>query len=148
MSEDISQSAADHLFRMKKKRAKFDWVRWPDLGKKVAVDLLSLDEKESFILDVGRSYVELTRLILQTRAKITVILARLDIDGAPHRNPDDTELPCPHLHLYREGYNDKWAIAPPPQHFGNLNDRKQIVSDFMRFCSIVEPPEFREDLLS
>ncbi|HEY7442131.1 MAG TPA: hypothetical protein VH701_06920 [Vicinamibacterales bacterium] len=33
--------------------------------------------------------------------------------GAPHRNPDDEEIPCPHLHLYREGYGDSLGDAAP-----------------------------------
>lgn len=148
MSDDLSQQEADYLFRLEKKRARSEVVNWPALGKKVSVALLSLDEKEQFVLDVERSYVKISKLTVQNRARTTVILARLDIDGAPHRNPDDSEVPCPHLHLYREGYNDKWAVPVPLESFSNLGSRKQIIDDFMRYCSIIDPPEFREDLLS
>jgi hypothetical protein len=27
---------------------------------------------------------------------------RLDLDAAPHRNPDDQEIACPHLYVYRD----------------------------------------------
>jgi hypothetical protein len=148
MSEELTQFEADRLFAMKKKRAKSDAVKWPDLGKKVVVDILSTDDREEFLLDVERSYVKLTKLTLQNRARVTVCLARLDLDGAHHRNPDDVEISCPHLHVYREGFGSKWAITPPPEHFKDLSDRKQTVADFMRFCSIEDPPRFIEDLLS
>jgi hypothetical protein len=36
-----------------------------------------------------------------------VVLVRLDLGGAPHRNPFDEEIGVPHLHLYREGFGDK-----------------------------------------
>jgi Family of unknown function (DUF6978) len=148
MAEDLTQEEADALLRMPKKRKKADTVRWPDPGNKVAVDLLSLDEREAFVLDVGRSYIKLANLKLQTRARVTVILVRLEIDEPPHRNPDDTELPCPHIHLYREGYQDKWAHPVPPEHFRDLSNRAQTVEDFMRYCQIVEPPEFAAGLFS
>ena len=28
---------------------------------------------------------------------------------APHPNPHGTEIPCPHIHIYREDYDDKCA---------------------------------------
>jgi hypothetical protein len=148
MSDELTQQQADQLFAMPKKPTKIEPVKWPDLGKKIAVELLSADEREIFLLDVERSYVKLSKLTLQNRARVTICLARLDIDGAPHRNPDDVEIACPHLHLYREGYGSKWAFVVPVAHFKDLSDRKQTVADFMRYCSIIDPPVFVEDLLS
>ena len=110
--------------------------------------LPSLDERETFVLDVGRSYIKLSKLTLQTRAKVVVVLVRLDIDGPDHRNPDNSELPCPHIHLYREGFHDKWAFPVRPEDFRDLTNREQTVEDFMRFCRIVEPPQFAEGIFS
>jgi hypothetical protein len=45
-----------------------------------------------------------TKATYQNSARQVIILMRLDLDRLPHRNPDDTEVPCPHLHQYREGY--------------------------------------------
>jgi uncharacterized protein DUF6978 len=148
MAEDLTHEEADSLREMPKKSASSDTVRWPDPGGKIAVDLLSTDEREAFILDVGRSYIKLSKLTLQTRARVTVVLVRLDIDGPQHRNPDDSELPCPHIHLYREGYEDKWAYPVPAEYFRDVTNRQQTVEDFMRFCRIVEPPLFSEGLFS
>lgn len=75
-----------------------------------------------------------------------MILARLDFGGAPHRNPDGEEIGSPHLHLYREGYGDKWAFPVPDHHFANPNDPWLALQDFMRFCNIVEPPVIRQGL--
>jgi hypothetical protein len=148
MSENISQELADHLMRLAKRRTKFELVNWPRLGEKASVDLISLDEKEAFLLDIERGYIKLSKLTLQNRARAVVPLVRLDIDGPSHRNPDDTEVPCPHLHLYREGYATKWAYPVPTLIFTNLEDRRQILADFMKFCHIVDPPEFHGDLLA
>jgi hypothetical protein len=147
MSEDLTQSEADYLLELHKKHSQAERVvTWPSLGSKVAVNLLSLDERETFVLDVSTHSLKLSKLKLQTRARTTVILVRLEIDGAPHRNPDDTELPCPHIHLYREGYQDKWAYPVPAEHFTDLSNKHKTLEEFMRFCRIVQPPTFEDGL--
>ena len=148
MNDDLSQAEADALLQLEKFRMTDDRVPLPDLGRKLSIELLSKDKREHFNLDMNRSYVSLSKITLQTRGRVIVVLARLDIDGAPHRNPDDEELTCPHLHLYREGYGDKWAFPVPAEHFNNLSDRWQTLQDFMIYCRIVKPPEFDRELFS
>lgn len=77
-----------------------------------------------------------------------MILARLDFGGAPHRNPDGEEIPCPHLHVYREGYGDRWAIRLPPGRFSGADDRQQLLHGFMQYVNIVTTPELRSDLFT
>jgi hypothetical protein len=84
--------------------------------------------------------IDLTKGTYQNRARAVLILVRLDFGGRPHRNPDGEEVTSPHLHLYREGYGDKWAIAVPLHEFPHLTDRRRSVHDFMRYCNIVTPP--------
>ena len=54
----------------------------------------------------------------------------------------------PHLHLYREGFGDKWAFPVPPKHFSNLADPWLTLEDFMRFCNVTEPPFIRRGLFT
>lgn len=143
----LVQSEADALLAMPKRAASSETVVYPGLGRKVSIDLVSVDRRESFHLDIGRSYVKLTRATYQTRARSAVILARLDLAGAPHTNPDGEGLACPHLHLYREGFGDKWAYPLPESAFTNAGDRKRTLHEFVAFCSI-DPIRFEFDLLS
>lgn len=69
-----------------------------------------------------------------------VVLVRLDFGGGLHRNPDDTEVPSPHLHIYREDFGDKWAVPAPKNEFGDTGNLRQTLDDFMRFCKITQPP--------
>ena len=69
-----------------------------------------------------------------------VILARLDFGGAPHRNPDGEEIASPHLHVYREGFGDKWAFPVPTDTFTDLADLWRTLQNFMHYCNIVELP--------
>jgi hypothetical protein len=107
---NLTQNEADKLMAMEKRAV--DEKEWffPAPGDRVAIPLTSLDKRESFMLDVTRARIKLTKATFQNRARSAIILIRLDIDGPSHRNPDGEEIPCPHLHIYREGYGDKWAI--------------------------------------
>jgi hypothetical protein len=60
----------------------------------------------------------------------------------------DTEVATPHLHLYREGYGDKWATRLPGDSFSNVANLWRVLQDFMRFCNIVEPPYIRRGLFT
>jgi len=142
----LSQADADALLQMEKIRATDDHMSLPDLGGRIEVALFSRDHRETFSLDINRKRISL-RTGYQTRARQCVVLARLDF-AAPHRNPDDTEIGVPHLHLYREGYGDKWAFAVPDNLLSDPNDAWQVLHDFMAFCRIVETPNFVRGLFT
>ena len=73
---------------------------------------------------------------------------RLDFGGPAHRNPDDSEVGAPHLHVYREGYGHKWALPVPQDKFPRLADLWETLVDFMAYCNISEPPKIREGLFT
>jgi len=112
------------------------------------IPLVSADKRESFLLDVSRFQIKLTKATFQNRARVAIILYRLDIDGAPHRNPDGQEIPCPHLHRYREGYGDKWADPAPIDRFPDTTDLFSTLNAFMKHCNIIEPPAIEKTLFS
>ena len=145
MAKVVTQQEADFLLKMEK--IKVDDNEWalPLGGKKLSIPLLSKDKKEKFVLDANSSQLCLTKLTLQNRARDTIILCRLDI-GVPHRNPDGTEIGSPHLHIYKEGFDDKWAYPLPQDFFSNTNDRWQVLVDFMKYCNIVDVPNFKRGL--
>jgi len=122
--------------------------RLPLAGGKLCVPLESFDGREAFTLDVTRGRINMHKGTYQNRARNTIVLARLDFGGAPHRNPDDEEIGVPHLHLYREGFGDKWAQPVPAAQFPDTVDRWRLLLDFMRFCTITDPPDFDRDLFT
>ena len=96
----------------------------------------------------ARAQIKLTKATYQSRARQAIILMRLDLDGPPHRNPDDQEIPCPHLHIYREGYGDKWAFPAPIDRYPNVQDLFSTFEAFMRHCNITDPPRIEKGLFS
>lgn len=75
----------------------------------------------------------------QNRVRQSIVLIRYDFGGSPHRNPDDEEIGSPHLHVYREGYGDKWAF-PVPDSFADTTNLWQVLCDFMVYCHIILTP--------
>lgn len=145
---DLTQAEADALMALEKRRV--DGTEWdyPDLGGRVTVPLVSTDRREPFLLDLRRARIDLSKGTYQNRGRQVAILARLDFGCMPHRNPDGEEIASPHLHLYREGFGDKWAFPVPSDRFANLDDPWLTLEDFMRFCNIVEPPVIRRGLFT
>lgn len=145
-SLEITQGEADALLAMEKCRVNRETWDYPALGGRVAIPLQSRDKRESFILDISRSGRIVLKGKYQNRARQIFILARFDFGGGPHRNPDDSDVDCPHLHLYKEGYADKWAYPVPAEAFSDISDPWQVLTDFMTFCNIVEPPVISKGL--
>lgn len=140
---NLTQNEADSLLRMEKITVDdAEWV-FPTMGVRIEVPLTSTDKRERFLLDVGRGVLDLKKIKYQNRARQVVILARLELSGAPHRNPDDTEIPSNHIHIYKEGYADKWAYPIPNDKFSNLESQWDTLQDFMDFCNITRKPNIR-----
>ena len=141
---DLTQAEADILLAMEKHRLNDD--RHSFGAVRLEIPLASADQREYFLLDIGRGRINLLRGKYQTRAKQTVVLARIDFGGAPHRNPDGVEVASPHLHLFREGFGDKWAQPLPSDAFSNGSDPWTLMEDFLRFCNVTLAPEFDREL--
>lgn len=144
---NLTQAEANALIVMAKHRV--DGTEWdyPDLGGAVSIPLVSSNRREQFLLDLRRGRIDLAKGTYQNRGRQVVVLVRLDLGGAPHRNPDGEEMDSPHLHIYREGFGDKWAM-PVPEDFRDLTNPWQTLDDFMRYCNIVEPPNIRRGLFT
>jgi hypothetical protein len=88
---------------------------------------------------VTRGRIKFTKATYQNRARQAVILMRLDLDGPLHRNQDGEEIACPHLHIYREGYGDKWAMPAPADKYPDTGNLLSTFEAFMRHCNITSP---------
>ncbi len=136
---NLSQAEADALIAMEKHRANENRSAFPMAGESLTIPLQSPDRREQFLLDLSRGRIDLAKVKMQNRGRQVVVLVRLDLSGAPHRNPDDVEIPSPHLHVYREGYGDKWAVAVPTN-FRDVTDLWATLDDFQAYCNITQPP--------
>ncbi|WP_260292480.1 DUF6978 family protein [Sedimenticola hydrogenitrophicus] len=147
MSLLLTQQEADALLALEKHYLESDRFSFPSLGGNLRIPLHSADHREEFSLDITRGKIELRKNTFQARGRKAVILARIDIGGPPHRNPDGEEIGCPHLHVYREGYGDKWA-TPLPETFANHEDAWTTLLEFMDFCNVSTKPTIMQELFT
>jgi hypothetical protein len=145
---NLTQAEADALIALEKRAVDEREWNFPNPGDSISVPLTSTDRREHFFLDIRRGRIDLAKGTYQNRGRQVVVLVRLDFGGAPHRNPDGEEINSPHLHIYREGFGDKWAIPVPVSWFSDLSDRWATLNDFMRYCNITEVPRLRRSLFT
>ena len=145
---NLTQAEADALIAMEKHRINEDRSDFPMGGQALVLPLQSSDKREQFLLDLSRGRIDLLKVKMQNRGRQVVVLVRLDLGGAPHRNPENEEIPAPHLHVYREGYGDKWAIPIPADRFTATTDLWTTLEEFMGFCSITQPPHIEWGLFT
>jgi hypothetical protein len=143
----LSQTEADRLLALVKVLAERGPIDFPLPGTMQQLELHSEDGRDEFQIDVNRKgRIKVSKCTYQERYQVVEILLRLDIDGPPHENPDGTEVPCPHLHIYREGYGDKWAHPTPSAAFGNTSDLIQTLIDFLRYCGVRDIPDVQHGI--
>ena len=118
-----------------KKIYKGGYLYFPDVGCDLLLEGESINERKFFQIDISRSGQIKLKCKYQERYQKNIILVRLDLKGGKHTNPDGTQIYCPHLHLYREGYMDKWAFAISKDQFPNIEDLLSTLYDFFRFCN-------------
>jgi len=136
----LTQQRADTLMNMQKVIPASAPITFPLLNEEICLEAQSRDGRETFNYYVNRKgTIKLTKCTYIERYAVIENLVRLDLDGAPHTNPDGQTIPCPHIHIYREGFGDKWAFPLPPI-FTNTNDLVRTFQDFLAYTNVVEYP--------
>jgi hypothetical protein len=136
---ELTQEIADELLAMEKEFVLPDAMNLHP-GAKFVRELRSSDGREQFLLDFYQGTVRVSKVTSNHRYARTIILARLDLNGSPHTNPDGQVIHGTHLHLYREGYGDKWAVTLDPTQFTTPSDPVTSLHDFLRFLNVRNPP--------
>lgn len=148
MPIELTQTEADRLINLEKHAIDQKPWSFPIEGESVHIPLVSVDKRENFLFDLYRARIDLKKIKFQNRAYSVIPLVRLDLAGRPHRNPDGTEIGCPHMHVYKEGYGAKWATEVPKDIFRNMDDIWNILEDFMNYCHITNTPNIIRDFFS
>jgi hypothetical protein len=142
----LTQEVADKMIKLPKIVEDETEYDFPPRDVSTIIPLCSEDRKQAFFLNIRTGRIKLSQMTFNLRCRQVIVLVRLDLDGPPHKNPDGELIPCPHLHVYREGFGDKWAIQAPADHFQDLSDQWAAMQDFLTFIAVVEQPHFRRGL--
>jgi hypothetical protein len=114
-------------------------IRWTRI-------LVSTETKEEFIMDYRKGHISISKFTINHRFRNSVNLLRYDHTGR-HTNPDGVTLDGPHIHLYREGFDDKFAV--PATEMGiNISDEIQLIfRKVLQICNIQNSPAINLNLL-
>lgn len=121
----LTQAEADRLIDVEKRFLVERPVVLPAPGKWWYGDLISVDRREEFRLGIFRGRLGHARYtaILISHSQSNAVLVRLDVGVlGVHPNPDGTRVAGSHLHLYREGYDDKFAYPIVGYPFSDPDD--------------------------
>lgn len=139
----LSQQEADELMEVEKNIEAKSSITFPMSDDYIYIEAKSINGHDTFLFDVNRKgKIKLRKCTYQERYAQRDILLRLDIDGPTHTNPDGEEVPCPHLHTYREGYGDKWATPLPPE-FKNADNLSKTLRDFLKYANVTKIPHIQ-----
>jgi len=160
MAHFITQEDADFFFGMEKFPEEEKEFQFPISGKKLTIGFTSKDKRENFLFDIYRGSIRITKITYQNRVRKAFILRRLDLDGPTHVNPEaevvplpflepynGMEIPTPHLHIYVEGYAEKWAIpATDVLEIGD-KDMYEMMELFFSYCNVKKSPNIIKMIL-
>lgn len=131
----LSQNKADRLLFMPKRFERMNTLLI-EPGCRIERSLVAVDPKEKFMFDIRRSSYSLKKITTQNRVRGAIVLARLCYKSSPHTNPDGKRIDGTHLHLYREGWDDKWAKPLDSKYFTGTNEHATLLEEFCNFCKI------------
>lgn len=132
----LTQSEADSLITsLKTLLLKKKIINFPNPGESLLLECKD-GNNNKYLIDVTRGRRKPTKGTFQTRYNKSTILLRVDIDGPPHDNPDGQEVECPHIHIYTEGFDDKWAYPLDQKLKTNPDDLIEVLIDFFTYNNI------------
>ncbi len=143
----LDQNAVDRLLAVAKRLSSLDTIDFPAMGTSLVLDATDFEEREQFKIDVQRKGMRrVAKCTFQERYQQTEILLRVDVDGPMHENPDGDVVPCPHLHVYREGFADKWAYPLPSDKFPDPANLELTLKSFLKYCVIEVVPQVQRTM--
>ena len=131
----MKQDFARYLMNLNKKIVE-PHISFPTPNAKLTLNVESLDGSETFLLDINRSgRISISRCTFQERYGVVDILVRLDLDKYKQpQNPDGTIFMGPHIHIYREGYGDRWACLLSDFEAYRFSSSDDLLTSFTEFC--------------
>jgi hypothetical protein len=102
-------------------------------------EIKATNSKNIYLLDFYRGSFELSRYTYNKRYRQSIILLRYD-NGGRHTNPDGVSFDGPHVHIFREGYNDKFAFPVSELNINETNSIDEVVTKLLLFCNVIKIP--------
>jgi len=132
LSQDLAERYRNSPKRLKNKETL-------DLNAEFRIqgeELISDEFGDIFKLDLRKNKIELKVMNCNIRANDCFVLARLCVNDREHKNPDGIKVGETHLHIYKEGFNDRYAYNPEDHGFSDFDNVPALILQFADFCKI------------
>ncbi len=133
-------------------------VPFPETAGTARLTAKGIPSNHSFLVDINKSRYRLDKITFQERVRASVCLVRIDLDAAPHCNPDGRVLPeGAHIHIYKEGYDATWAYPLDDPYIKSLNPQVDLTALlreknprerfklFSKFCYFLNEANFKSN---
>jgi len=139
----ITQNEFELLMSLKKSFTRSEEIEIGPAPLKWTREVNSLESHDTFLIDYNRGKIQLLKYTLNKRYKQTVCLIRLDTIGR-HTNPDGEKFDGPHIHLYRDGFDDKFAHPIVSIGINDPTNIENSIKEFLEFCNIRNIPPIQK----
>ena len=132
---DLKQEEVDFLINMEKEfedqstillfPAPLQWTR----------KLKSTTTNDTFLLDFYRGSFRIQKYTYNHRYRQTIVIFRFDSYGT-HTNPDDEVVSGPHIHIYKEGFGDKFAYPASKINVVESDPMEIVLHKVLLYCKV------------
>lgn len=143
----LTQAEADYLIKMVK-RALSDEIDFPSRNASTEFDVKGNSKQDLFTIKIFRSKIKHNKYTFGARIKKDgILLLELHINpGNPHTNPDGEIIIGSHWHVYKEGFDRRFAFS-----VANINDNNFVENTMLFFdkFNLIKKPKvnFQLELL-
>lgn len=105
-------------------------------------EIIANQTRDLFLLDFRRGSLEIVKYTYNKRFRNSVVLVRYDSVGK-HTNPPGTDgasFDGSHIHIYREGFDDKWAFPVSEIGLSGTENIDAVLDKLLDYCNIAARP--------
>lgn len=134
----LTQNEADHLINMLKRTLATE-INFPEKNSATEFEVQGDTKQDLFTIKIFRSKIRHNKYTLGARIKKdSIILLELHVNPSnPHSNPNGEKIIGSHWHIYREGYDRKFAF--PAADIQDDNFVENTLLFFEKFNLIEKP---------
>ncbi len=137
----FTQAEFDYILGLQKSFKEDDEIVLGPPPLKWSREIVSNSTKDFFTLDFYRGSIEIRKYTYNKRFRNAIVLLRYDAMGR-HTNPpeaDGVSFDGPHVHIYREGFDDKWAFPVSKIGLNGTDSIDEVLTGLLNYCNIEAP---------
>jgi hypothetical protein len=107
----IDHHAEDHIKTLiyDPKTLNVNRLTHPSNGDKLKLHLKNSLNQDNFELNISTHSIRIEKTNYHLQENRILPLLRLEVFATPHKNPNGEKISENHLHIYKEGFEDRWA---------------------------------------